>query len=250
MRKNQVLLVGDAGTGKTSLPKLVVAAINNRQKKYAQAPIDIHYFDMMTSNPEAEFKGGLRVADGKTFFQYSRFSKVIQSPGLSVLNEINRGTKQTQNIFMSVLDDQRTLFIEKGDDFEKIQVHDNHTFFATANIGSRYTGTTSIDPAVARRFDYVELVYPPKDEEAKVLEYRTGVGSREAVKIVEVLNKIRENKNIFTKVSTADGLKIAQKVHAGYTLPQAFDFTISYRFDSDLVDGGERGILKSILTAL
>lgn len=244
LQKNQVLLVGDTGTGKTSLPRILMSKVNNKKERFNHNLHSFEIYDMQTSNPEAELKGTPAVSNGKTYFRYSRFSKNIQAPGLSVLNEINRGSKMVQNILLSVLDDEKTLFIERSEDTQKIPVDPDHTFFATANIGVDFTGTTSIDKAFMRRFDVVELEAPPEEKRVTILKSREGISTLDAGRIVK-LSSLVDDANLSKRISMAEELKVANKIAGGYNFLKAIDFTLMRSFSGG--DNGEQAQLRTLI---
>jgi midasin (ATPase involved in ribosome maturation) len=98
--------------------------------------------------------------DGKTTstFVKSRFSEMIQKPGIILLDELSRASATANNLLFPCLDFRRELPMEYCfEDAAPIKVHPECVFFATANLGGQYTGTHKLDRALMDRFMLVEI---------------------------------------------------------------------------------------------
>lgn len=224
LKKKQVLLTGASGTGKTELVYFITKYL---QKKGAKNIVGVpEVFDMAVQNPEASFKGQVHVENGTSFFRYSRFAQKIQEKNRCILlDEFNRGDVATQNMLMPVLDKRRTLYVERAKESE-IKVHKGTFFWATANIGYSFSGTSQIDEAVSQRFQIIHIDYPPKSAEVKILQVRVGILRKEAVEIVDFANAIRESDIFQKKPSLRMLLETAELVKDGFDIIPAFRYSI------------------------
>lgn len=242
----QVLLSGASGSGKTELPMYVINYLN---KLPNVTPRTLSIFDMAVSNPEANFKGQMHMHNGNTEFVYSRFAKTIQQPNqVILLDEVNRGDLDVQNMLMPLFDGRRTLFIERGET-EEIKAHPTTVFWATANVGHEFAGTNMIDIAFLQRFHVVEIPFPVEEDEVKVLMKRSNVDKVDAEKLVKLAKKVRDN-NAVKPISTRQLIFTADLVHAGYTLRKAVEMSILTQYPTDAFSGGDRGIIKSYMMQL
>jgi len=147
------LLIGSTGTGKTEIVANMAAALD--------LPITI--FDMGTmSDPIMGLIGThvITVKDGKTQseFKRSRFSEIIQKPGIVLLDEISRASASANNLLFPVLDFRKELSMEYAfENTSPVKVHPKCVFFATANMGSQYTGAHKLDRALQDRFMPIEV---------------------------------------------------------------------------------------------
>ena len=147
------LLIGPTGTGKTELVDNLAKALGTK----------VTVFDMGTmSDPIMGLVGThvITVKEGKTTseFKKSRFSDVIQEEGIVLLDEISRASAAANNLLFPVLDFRRELSMEYSfEDNTPIKIHPKCVFFATANMGSQYTGTHKLDRALIDRFMTVEV---------------------------------------------------------------------------------------------
>lgn len=145
------MIIGPTGSGKTSCVKEVCSRMG----------IPLHVFDMGSMiDPISNLLGVHRLEDGKSIFDYAKFTKVIQEPCVILLDELNRSSLGANNVLFPCLDDRRELNVEIacGKGVRSIKIHPEVTFIATANIGSEYTGTNMIDRALLNRFFLLNLI--------------------------------------------------------------------------------------------
>lgn len=238
-RKN-TLLIGSSGTGKTELVMFMMQKIKK----------NINVFDMAVSNPNKAFCGNLRAENGSTWFQYARFANEIQKEGLILMDELSRAVPTANNIFLPVLDGRRTLYIEDAIKESEIKVHEDCVFWATANIGAEFVGTSTLDHALLNRFQQVGLEYPPMDKESLLLQKRFGVDKRTADTLTKVANDIRKNPDLSKDISTRQLFDIAELVADGYKPLDAFKWSVLQQFEGNEHDGGERATVLTILQSM
>ncbi len=147
-KRINIMLTGPSGVGKTELINYIAKNLN--------LPLTILDMGTMT-DPVMGLVGThvIKVVDGKTTseFKKSRFSEVIQHPGIVLLDEINRASLASSNLLFPCLDFRRELPMEYSfDDYSPIKVHPDCVFVATANTGTSYTGTHKMDKALIDRF--------------------------------------------------------------------------------------------------
>ena len=165
--KRNTMLLGPTGGGKTELVENI--------GKILGLPVTI--FDMGTMvDPIMGLVGNhtITVEAGvtKSKFMKSRFTEVIQKPGIVCLDEINRSGVQAGNLLFPVLDFRKSLAMEYCfEDTTPIKVHPECVFIATANLGSQYSGVTKIDRALLDRFMAIEIDPLEMSESKKMLNF-------------------------------------------------------------------------------
>ena len=245
LRGENTLLVGPTGSGKTE--------IMNHLAKAMGKPLNIQ--DMGTvQDAQSALLGVHRLnKDGHSTFDYAPFVDHIKSGGIVLLDELNRSPLAANNILFPCLDKRRYLPIDVASEEcdRRISVHEETVFFATANLGSEYSGTHAIDRALLDRFFPVELGYPSEKDEIRVLQLRTGVDERAATAIVRVSNEIREQykeQELSTPVSVRHTLQAASLISDGFDVDKALLATIMPLFE-DGIGVSERSKVLSIVSA-
>lgn len=216
------MLIGPTGTGKTEV-------VSNLAKAF-DLPLTI--FDMGTmTDPVMGLVGThvITVMDGKTTseFRRSRFSDVIQQPGIVMLDEISRAPAMANNLLFPCLDFRRELPMEYSfHDTTPVPVHPQCVFFSTANMGSQYTGTHKLDRALLDRFMLIEMDSIKRDEIKETLMSEIpGLKPADADKMIKVFTEINEQHDEF-KISFNLSLRhlktIAKLVSNGFTIYDGF----------------------------
>lgn len=234
------MLVGPSGCGKTELIMLACRKLGIPCKVYDMGAMQ---------DPISGLLGVHRLGkNGESVFDYARFTEDIQQECVIVLDEINRAREL--NLLFPCLDSRRTLPVEiaGGKDVRSIAVNPKCCFFATANVGSEYTGTMSMDRALVGRFFPMELEYMPCTEEAKVLAKRCGIGASDAANIVAVAETVRSlygKQELSCSLSTRETLSAARLVSDGWSALDAMELTFLPLFEGTKSDG-ERSIVSKI----
>lgn len=189
-------------------------------------------FDMGTmSDPIMSLVGthAISIQDGNTHseFKRSRFSEVIQQPGIVLLDEISRASAAANNLLFPCLDFRRELAMEYCfEDSTPIKVHPDCVFFATANLGSQYTGTHKLDRALMDRFMILEIDPLSTQEIKEVLSScYPGITNAKLDTIVTCYNSINTAHDDY-KVSFNLSLRhlkiIGEMVQDGFTIYDSF----------------------------
>jgi MoxR-like ATPase len=157
------------------------------------------------------------------------------------------------NILFPCLDKRRYLPVDiaGGEALRSIPVNEKCVFFATANLGAEYSGTTQIDRALLDRFFPIELTYPSENAETKILMIRTGVDEKTAKAIVKVSKTIRDQfkeQELSNVVSVRHTLLAANLIKDGFDTVNALMKVIMPLFD-DASGVSERTKVKSIIAA-
>lgn len=246
LRMENTLMIGPTGTGKTEVLQHVADALGKK----------LYIVDMGTIQDAQSALLGVHRLNEKGFseFDYAPFAKYIQEDCIILLDELSRAPLSAANILFPCLDRRRYLPIDIAGDGEErhIPVHENTMFFATANLGSEYTGTHSIDRALLDRFFPVELDYPIEKAEIDILNKRTGLDKKTAKAVVKIARGIRsqfKEQELSSTVSVRHTLQTAALITDGFDLVTSLNQVILPLFD-DGAGAGERAKVRSIIAAL
>jgi midasin (ATPase involved in ribosome maturation) len=216
------MLIGPTGTGKTEV-------ISNIADVFS---LPIVIFDMGTmTDPIMGLVGThvITVKDGVTHseFRRSRFSEIIQQPGIILLDEISRAGAQANNLLFPCLDFRKELPMEYSfHDTTPVKVHPQCVFFSTANMGSQYTGTHKLDRALLDRFMLIEADTLKTDETKETLKAEfPSLNDEQITKLVATYNAINQEHDEF-KISFNLSIRhlktIARLVSNGFTIYDSF----------------------------
>lgn len=228
-RAVKLMMVGQSGYGKTSLPKLFAELAGKAFLRMNCATI---------RDPE-EWFGFREAREGSTVFVRSQFATAIEKGDLVVvMDEFNRLEPWLHNTLFPLLDDDGVTVVHD----QEFRIGPRVIVVGTINTGYRYTGTFELDEALMNRFDLVlEVGAMPHAEEVKVLVQRTGVEKDDAIAIVKMCNTLRTSDVV---CSTRTSLLVASMVCSGMTKRDAFEYAVVRRVP---VDTGGNSLRKSVV---
>ena len=162
-------------------------------------------------------------------------------------------TLASNNILFPALDRRRYLPVDVACDEcgRRINIHSELAFIATANIGSEYSGTQSIDRALLDRFFPIELDFLEEEQEVNVLKMRTGIEEKAALSIVKVANEVRrqyKEQELSNAISIRHNLQVAGLIKDGFDIGKALTSTIMPLFQ-DGIGTSERSKVLSVISA-
>ena len=249
-RHQATVMTGPTGSGKTELIRMLCERTGT--------PLTIIPMGTITDPVEQLIgKMDLDPSTQGTKFDWADFALAIQRPGVILLDEINRCPKNGTNILFSVLDGTATLVASgaKSTDQRNIKVNPDCVFFATANIGYEYTGTSQLDIALRNRFMPIQLKYLDVKEETKVLTVRTGIDEEDARNISLIAANIRKSQKNGTLehgVSTRETLMCAELVRDGFELEEALEICFLPNFEEGVTENdpnSEQGKVRAIIAS-
>lgn len=242
LTRTNTLMVGPTGTGKTELVLLACQKLG----------IECNVFNMGTIfDPISELLGVHRLVAGSSKFDYAKFAQDVQKPCVILLDELSRAPVTTNNVLFPCLDSRRTLPVDMagGEDVRNIAIHPECVFIATANVGSEYTGTMSMDRALVGRFFPLELGYMGKEDEQKVLQKRFSVSKDDAANLVAVADTVRSKYSkteLSVSLSTRETIMAAKLIADGWSAQKAMELTFLPLFEGTRIEG-ERAVVMQII---
>lgn len=247
VRGKNIMMVGPAGCGKTMAAKALPEATNR----------PFFYFNLgATQDPRATLIGNTHFTDGATVFDQSAFVKAIQTENAVILlDELSRAHPEAWNILMTVLDEnQRYLRLDEDVNSPTIMVANGVSFIATANIGTEYTSTRTIDRALMDRFEIIEVDILNKEREEALLTLRYGdkISKTLIHSVADIASVTRaewrsEEGKLSTMISTRMTVRICELLADGFTLEEATEVAVLPFFDASGGSDSERTFVKQVI---
>lgn len=197
-----VLLVGDTGTGKTTIVKDLADKV---QKTWVR-------FNLTGETTVEEFVGKYTLSNGETQWQDGVLLSAMKQGHWLIVDEVNVALPEILFVLHSLLDDERAVMVANHDG-EVVKPHEQFRFFATMNPVDEYAGTKDLNKAFKSRFGMIlNMDYPTPRFETAILESKGQVDGQLAAKLVDIavtLRKAKKAGQIFYTCSTRDLLQVA-----------------------------------------
>jgi MoxR-like ATPase len=246
MRGKNILMCGPSGCGKTMAANALPEATNR----------PYFYFNLgATQDPRATLIGNTHFKDGATVFDKSSFVKAIETENAVVLlDELSRAHPEAWNILMTVLDEkQRYLRLDEDVDSPVIRVAPGVSFIATANIGTEYTSTRTLDRALMDRFEIIEVDILNKEREASLLSKKFPKLTADQINAVADIADITRNEwrseegKLTNMMSTRMSVRVCELLEDGFSLLEAAEVSIVPFFDASGGLDSERTYVKQVI---
>ncbi len=214
------LIVGPTGAGKTRIVEYVAKAVG---KNFV--PFNCGEFSDMIGALKGTTHLKKRGSAMETVFVRSPLINALSGEGnLVLLDETPRSPQEVMNQLFSILDHQKRIEIAEEDPPVNLTLGKGTVCFATANIGTEYTGTTVIDAAFRDRFMLVTMEYLKPDIEAKLVSTQVGLSEEQAKQLSQFAHEARllfKRGELPSAWSTRQSLRAATLVKHGFPIEQA-----------------------------
>ena len=246
IRGKNIMMCGPAGCGKTMAANALPEATNR----------PFFYFNLgATQDPRSTLIGNTHFKDGATVFDKSSFVKAIETRNAVILlDELSRAHPEAWNILMTVLDEkQRYLRLDEDVDSPVVNVAEGVSFIATANIGTEYTSTRTLDRALMDRFEIIEVDILNKEREASLLIRKFPKLDKTLIESVADIADISRNEwrseegKLGNMISTRMSVRVCELLQDGFTLEEASEVAIIPFFDASGGADSERTFIKQVI---
>lgn len=224
-----VLIIGETGTGKTSVVKHVA---QKRKKRYQR-------FNLTGETTVDEFVGKYVLAkDGETnvtAWEDGILIQAMKNGWWLIVDEINVALPEILFVLHSLLDDEKAVMVA-GHNGEIVRPHNDFRFFGTMNPVDEYAGTKELNKAFKSRFGMIlNMGYPEPAIEMEIVSRRCGIDTATAMKIVDTgvaIRKAKKDDELFYTCSTRDLIQWGQWA-TKMPLKQAFEVAVLNKADGD-----------------
>lgn len=177
-----LLLIGETGTGKTSLVRQLAHNTNNGFRR-------VNHNGGTTIE---DITGRLLINEKGTYWIDGVLIDAMKKGYWYLADEINASTADINFVYHSLLDDDGYIVLPENNG-EIVRPHENFRFFATMNPASDYVGTKELNRALLSRFIVLKTDYPPPKTESTILVKRTGIKREIADKMIAFAGEVRSN---------------------------------------------------------
>lgn len=202
--KMPVLLVGETGTGKTSIVRHLAKITNNGFRRV----------NCNGGTTPEDLVGRILINERGTYWIDGVLTDAMRKGYWILLDEINSASAEILFTIHSLLDDDGYIVLAENNG-EVVRPHKNFRFFAAMNPSDKgeYSGVRDLNRALMSRFVVVRTDFPNPETETRILVERGGVGPEAAERMVEFAVQIRamkqKEKSDFT-LSTRDLIQWAK----------------------------------------
>lgn len=248
MRGENILFLGHSGCGKT-LTARTIAKVYNR-------PFFRFNMGAMTDARTSLIGNTHYKPESGTFFAQSDFVTAITTPGAVVLlDEVTRMSNDAENLVLTVLDkDQRYMRLDENPDVPVVEVAEGVVFFGTANIGTEYTSTRTIDRATKDRFTtIVDIPLLTEEQEFELLRLLYPDVNRQLLEgIAKVAAFTRDELNsdepkINTLVSTRSTVEQVALLVDGFVFSEVMEAIVLPLYDKEGGVESEQAYMRSVI---
>lgn len=183
-RKLPLLLIGETGTGKTSLIRYLAKETNNGFRR-------VNHSGGTTVD---DIKGKILIDEKGTYWVDGVLVEAMRKGWWYLADEINACSPEILFVYNSLLDDDSFIVLEENKG-EVVKPHENFRFFASMNPSQDYAGTKELNKALLSRFVVIKTDFSPPAVEQRILTKRTGIKPEVAEKMIKFASEIRVNKN-------------------------------------------------------
>ena len=176
-----VMLKGPTGCGKTRF-------VEHMAWKLKKPLITISCHEDMTAS---DIIGRYLLDNKGTYWQDGPLTFAVKNGGICYLDEIVEARQDTTVVIHSLTDDRRVLPIEKKG--ELIRAHNDFHLVISYNPGYQNV-VKDLKESTKQRFGAIELQYPEKNVEAKIIQKETNINEKVALILVDIAKNSRNLK--------------------------------------------------------
>lgn len=237
------LLIGETGTGKTSLARLL--ATSTLKKKVVRVNLD------GGATPD-ELIGRYQLKGTETIFELGIVPNAMKDGAILILDELNAALPDTLFALHPLLEDpSRILITETGED---IRPAEGFCVVATMNPSHEYAGTKQLNAALYSRFGVVLRFDTLRgDKMMRALQLHAPSAPVDSVAkialIMETVERLRHEDKVNTRITIREGIAALTLSMDGLSLDEAIEASIVGKLeDYERKEVVATGVTKAMLS--
>lgn len=247
LEPQNVMLVGHQGCGKSELA-VWFAAKYDRPLIMMNCPV---------VRESKDWFGFRDASEGTLYWQKSDFVRACELGNAVILmDEYNRVPPHLHGALYPLLDRRRQSYLNEIE--ETIYVAPGTVFFATANIGHRFTGTFTLDAANDDRWgSRIDVGFLPQEVEARIITQKTGLDAGNARKLTLLAADVRKKANESLNATLSKSISTRQLLHCatkmktylekGWPVREVFDYCIVPYYSNDGGTSSEQSAVLQLI---
>ena len=175
-----VMLIGETGTGKTSIVKYLAGITNNGFRR-------VNHNGGTTVD---DILGKFLVNEKGTYWVDGVLTEALRNGDWYLADEINASTADILFAYHPLLEEDGYIVLPENNG-EIVRPHKNFKFFGSINPTGDYHGVKELNKAFMSRFASLKVDYPSPALEQKILCERTGISDEVAKNLVKFAVEVR-----------------------------------------------------------
>lgn len=222
-----VLLKGPTGCGKTRFVEHVTRRFHG--SKNGSELITVACHEDLTGS---DLVGRYLIKGDDTVWIDGPLTQAVRGGAVCYLDEVVEARKDTIVLIHPLTDHRRILPIDKRG--EILEAHPDFQLVISYNPGYQSV-LKDLKPSTRQRFVAIEFGYPPRDKEAQVVAYESGIGADVALELAGLGEKVRNLKasGLEEGVSTRLLIYAARLMRSGVTARAACAAAITRALSDD-----------------
>lgn len=228
--ENQIplLIKGPTGCGKSQLVSYMAERLDRPLIKVA----------CNEDTSSSDLLGRFLIKGEETVWQDGPVARAVREGAILYLDEIAEAREDVIVALHPLTDHRRELYLDRTNE----ELVAPRGFMCVASFNPGYQkGFKELKPSTRQRFVTMSLGYPPPEIETEVLQQMSGLEPKACVKLVQLAQKIRAQKNLDLQETVSTRLLVhsARLAKAGVPLRSACVFGIAQCLSDDpqIVEG-------------
>ena len=231
--KIPVLLKGPTGAGKTRFVEYMSWRLHNREGRGHEEGVPLITVACHEDLTASDLVGRYLLEGDATKWIDGPIARAVKNGAICYLDEIVEARKDTTVLIHPLTDYRRLLPVEKRG--ELLEAADGFLLVMSYNPGYQ-SALKDLKHSTRQRFIAIEFTYPPRDQEAVIIERESGCTADAAMELAKLAEKVRNlmEHGLGEGVSTRLLVYAGKLIAAGIAPRRACQVAIVWALTDDL----------------